>query len=548
MTPIKTIDKVNELTLQPGNNVYFRRGDTFIGTLTPSQSGAASAYINYGAYGSGNDPIITPNVIHDLSWDYLSDGIYYTTDIPYSPGNILFNDKKIGRIHDDHFEIPIVDFENKTSLEIMALPATYKFTFGLNSFSLWDVNNALFCYDSVTGRTYIRFKNNLNPNTVNLKIAANNQITGGCYINNIDYIKISNINFYGGTAGIFIIDGGFERDFNTIIVEDCNFINCNYKIWVSSTSGVTIRRSKFTNNYYSDYTCGAWQFKLSSHYKYNVNEGIYRFYKVIEGAGDSSIDGAIVSLGGYSNNCRFNDNIITNCCEGIICYGSNVYAYDNNISHVSSVGISLAHKAPIYAHGNTLSDCNFIFRVNALDETTHPDRVYYIYNNKVYNPIAGSFIYLHSYNTAPSSVIGYVYHNSIISSAGVGVSGYLNMPPAPTGFVFINNILSTPENICYGWAHMSNYADLFVWYYNWASGGFYGSASAVWAEDESNINQLTPTIWDHSIDPPEFEIEGTVAEGTGIDLSEVFVLDSVEYNPMPGINYGINLPNIGCLN
>ena len=57
----KTIDKLNASAglLQPGDSVLFRRGDTFRGTIAPTQSGKAGAPITYGAYGSGERPVIT---------------------------------------------------------------------------------------------------------------------------------------------------------------------------------------------------------------------------------------------------------------------------------------------------------------------------------------------------------------------------------------------------------------------------------------------------------------------------------------------------------
>ena len=42
----------------PGDNILFRRGDTWSEILTPQGSGNASSPIIYDAYGSGNLPII----------------------------------------------------------------------------------------------------------------------------------------------------------------------------------------------------------------------------------------------------------------------------------------------------------------------------------------------------------------------------------------------------------------------------------------------------------------------------------------------------------
>lgn len=54
----QTIAKVNAAALQPGDQVLFKRGQTFPGRLYPIISGALERPILYGAYGSGVRPII----------------------------------------------------------------------------------------------------------------------------------------------------------------------------------------------------------------------------------------------------------------------------------------------------------------------------------------------------------------------------------------------------------------------------------------------------------------------------------------------------------
>lgn len=61
-TPFQSLAKVNTLTLQPGDSVLFRRGDTFRGTLTIRRSGSASRPIVFAAYGSGQKPVLAGSV------------------------------------------------------------------------------------------------------------------------------------------------------------------------------------------------------------------------------------------------------------------------------------------------------------------------------------------------------------------------------------------------------------------------------------------------------------------------------------------------------
>lgn len=60
-TPWKSLTKLNAIfaSLNPGDVVLLKRGDTFYGTLTPNQSGTAAAPITIGAYGSGAKPLIS---------------------------------------------------------------------------------------------------------------------------------------------------------------------------------------------------------------------------------------------------------------------------------------------------------------------------------------------------------------------------------------------------------------------------------------------------------------------------------------------------------
>ena len=60
-TPWKTLSKLNSFfsSLQPGDSVLFKRGETFYGSITVSKSGSSSLPIVIGAYGSGNRPVIT---------------------------------------------------------------------------------------------------------------------------------------------------------------------------------------------------------------------------------------------------------------------------------------------------------------------------------------------------------------------------------------------------------------------------------------------------------------------------------------------------------
>jgi hypothetical protein len=75
----QTINRLNSARLSPGDNVLFRRGDTFYGSIVVSNSGSGGNPITYGAYGSGNKPIIT-GFTSITSWNNLGGNIWESSN------------------------------------------------------------------------------------------------------------------------------------------------------------------------------------------------------------------------------------------------------------------------------------------------------------------------------------------------------------------------------------------------------------------------------------------------------------------------------------
>ncbi|MHA0856880.1 carbohydrate binding domain-containing protein [Paenibacillus sp. CMAA1364] len=60
-TAWKTLDKVNSITFQPGDQILFKRGQAWTGRLWPKGSGTQNAPIIINTYGTGNLPFINGN-------------------------------------------------------------------------------------------------------------------------------------------------------------------------------------------------------------------------------------------------------------------------------------------------------------------------------------------------------------------------------------------------------------------------------------------------------------------------------------------------------
>jgi len=76
-TPWRTIDRVNQSTysIQPGDQVLFQRGGEYRGEIIWGVSGTSAAPVTYGAYGSGNAPIINGAKLV-TGWTVHSGNIY----------------------------------------------------------------------------------------------------------------------------------------------------------------------------------------------------------------------------------------------------------------------------------------------------------------------------------------------------------------------------------------------------------------------------------------------------------------------------------------
>ncbi|RIH64425.1 T9SS C-terminal target domain-containing protein [Mariniphaga sediminis] len=75
----QTLDKVNELSLQPGDKILLKRGDTFYGSIIINQEGNQENPIVVGAYGDGDKPLIT-GFKKIESWTSLDGNLWESTD------------------------------------------------------------------------------------------------------------------------------------------------------------------------------------------------------------------------------------------------------------------------------------------------------------------------------------------------------------------------------------------------------------------------------------------------------------------------------------
>ena len=77
-SPWQTLNKLNSFkNLKPGDNVLFKRGDSFYGSITLSNAGTTGNPITFSAYGTGKNPKITGYTTL-TNWTSEGNGIYST--------------------------------------------------------------------------------------------------------------------------------------------------------------------------------------------------------------------------------------------------------------------------------------------------------------------------------------------------------------------------------------------------------------------------------------------------------------------------------------
>jgi hypothetical protein len=82
-----TIAQVNAATFSAGDNILFKRGDTFYGEIVVSQSGISGNPITYGAYGTGAKPVIT-GMQAVISWTNKGGNIWESTNTVSNLNNV----------------------------------------------------------------------------------------------------------------------------------------------------------------------------------------------------------------------------------------------------------------------------------------------------------------------------------------------------------------------------------------------------------------------------------------------------------------------------
>ena len=133
--PWKTLSKLSNTTLGPGDTVYFKKGDTFRGHYVVNGSGTEGNLITFTSYGSGNQPIISGSSHDDGGGDYREAILVTNHDNMVFDGLEIQNHRTISRsgvgdlvsfgirieVSDSNVDLNNFSFRNMTFKNVYAL-------------------------------------------------------------------------------------------------------------------------------------------------------------------------------------------------------------------------------------------------------------------------------------------------------------------------------------------------------------------------------------------------------------------------------------------
>ena len=371
--PWKTLGKVNASTFVPGDQILFKRGDTFYGSLTIGHSGTSGSRIVYGPYGTGANPIIT-GFTAVTSWTNLGSNIWESTSAVSTLSEL--NMVVINGINTGMGRTPNIgyyyyqSFVGSTSITSNNLNGTPNWTGAEVAFNNTPYTLKRSTITSQSGGTlnfstvgYIQKANQqliiqndprtldvqnewyYNPTTKKIQIYSTSQPTNvkvstiGELVNiNGHYVTVENISFMGSNSRTIVVGG---KDYVTIQNCDIRYSGLHgiYGSYTSST-GLKVEGCSITDSNQGGIGVTSYFTNIIIRSNTIVNSGI--------------IYGTTARVSAQGNN--------TQASYGISMWGNNGLVELNTIQNIGYVGIR-------FMGNNTIVQKNYItnFCLNAHD-------------------------------------------------------------------------------------------------------------------------------------------------------------------------------------
>ncbi len=238
-SPFQTIAKINSLSLQPGDQVLFKRNDTFRGSLKIVKSGAAGNPISIDAYGDGNKPVLAGSTLV-TNWTNIGNNTWQAS----CPGCT----DRITGLYRNNAALPLgrypnLDASNKGYLTVQSHTGKTQLTSQQALSTNWTGGEAVFRpVQWILNRTAITGQNG---NTLTLVEAGNYDIANnwGYFIQNHPATLDQTGEWYYNPANKTILLYDSQANPNNQVITATAF---SEGINLSAVSYVTIRNLKIT--------------------------------------------------------------------------------------------------------------------------------------------------------------------------------------------------------------------------------------------------------------------------------------------------------------
>jgi hypothetical protein len=346
--PWRTLAKVNSFTPKPGDQILFKRGDSWIGTITVKASGTSASPITYGAWGEGANPVIS-GFTTVTGWTNEGNGIYSklltvqsnpeivtVNGVQYAMGRTPNSDRNNLK-YSDYYHIDsysgttsITDSEcnasatNWTGAEIVirgsnqmqwgrfpvtnhsgttltfSNPSSYSNAVGYGYF----IQNDLKTLDQFGewyyggGKFYMYF-GMANPNNFTIKVSTTDRLID---IGGRDFITVKHFLLEG--ANVNAIETDYAASAYNLTVENCNFDVNHRGIYGHMAIEMTVKNCSFKRS------------SFMAVYNHWYSDGTYFGYNTIDstglviGAGTGDFYSGIGVLITYSKNTYSKKNTI----------------------------------------------------------------------------------------------------------------------------------------------------------------------------------------------------------------------------------------------
>jgi parallel beta-helix repeat protein len=285
-SPWKSLAKVNSFSPLPGDEILFRRGDEWNGTITVNASGTAGNPIVYGAYGEGAKPkiygseVITGWQLHEGNiWkatvtnpvtqlflngakmkvarlqntgystitSVQSSTQFTSTEIPSKADGYYTGCKWFGRTNDWRAVTRTVSASSGNTITLDA-SETYNYNVGegfilMGKLEFLD-SSGEWCFDNAANTVYFRTPEGDTPNNY---IVRGSIIDNGVFLNSgRDYIMVRDLEILEQTRYGIYFPGGNEN----IVINNNTLKNQDqFGLYIYNTQGTIARYCSITNNY-----------------------------------------------------------------------------------------------------------------------------------------------------------------------------------------------------------------------------------------------------------------------------------------------------------